>query len=342
MRLSIQRSFFVGLLVLLSYVTAFAQETSLASEHREALQTYDILWLEGGEVTNAIAWSPDGGMLAVGTDQNLWLFAEDGKEIARIEQAGGVTALAWRPDSKRIALSSFTSNDPFSFAGNIFIWDIDTFELVASITDLRNAAFSLAWHPTEDLIASGHGGDIYLSNSFSGKVIQIVDILKQPDVPLIVYSLCWLPDGINLAFTTIGIEVLNTDTLNIRPVWPIVHSWGRTTGDCSPEGDRLVVSFGNVFDLVTGEKLARSESNTSGDFTVKWHPTREWIAEYGEHGILIWHAQTGETLRLLESGEREPFGFYHDNAIAWHPKGDRLAEATGDAFVRIWHVNLDD
>ncbi|MBX3084819.1 MAG: PD40 domain-containing protein [Anaerolineae bacterium] len=54
----------------------------------------------------AIAWSPDGQYIAVGTEQGLWIYTDTFKDVTHAEDAP-IHALAWSPDGKTIAAGYF-------------------------------------------------------------------------------------------------------------------------------------------------------------------------------------------------------------------------------------------
>jgi len=67
----------------------------------------------------ALAWSPDGRLLASGGDEGLLLFwspARSQTPLFKLQQSGPVLALSWSPDSKQIAVASGATVTLFALA----------------------------------------------------------------------------------------------------------------------------------------------------------------------------------------------------------------------------------
>lgn len=107
------------------------------------------------EITG-LAWSPDGKVLAVGSNDNslsLWeLSANHLHRTFRIQHhEGAVKALAWSPHQSNVLASGGGKND-----GKISVWNSRTGELKREIETGAQVS-GLLWGPESDIIVSSHG-----------------------------------------------------------------------------------------------------------------------------------------------------------------------------------------
>ena len=75
-----------------------------------------MLSLERSHWVRLVAWSPDGGRIATGSDGVRVWDAVTGKELLSLERGRGVESLAWSPNGSRILAKSRRNE--------IRIWDV--------------------------------------------------------------------------------------------------------------------------------------------------------------------------------------------------------------------------
>jgi WD40 repeat protein len=109
-----------------------------ASDENSAVKIYDTeqgAWLPLGEhqgVVSALAFSPDGGRLAVASDEGikLWDVAER-KVIRTLSGQDGATSLAFSADGQRLASAGF---DPVTLGSQVKVWDPATGQDLLTLT----------------------------------------------------------------------------------------------------------------------------------------------------------------------------------------------------------------
>src|SRR5690606_12900915 len=120
---------------------------------------------------SALAWSPDGQILAVGLNNptaGIELYAPNGTFIKSLTSQGGGDSISWSTDSSRIA----------AYVGNRIYQVIDvnsgvnllTFEQLGGTQD-----DSVYWHPTgAGQIATVMGGSVFLRNLSTGEIEAVL------------------------------------------------------------------------------------------------------------------------------------------------------------------------
>ena len=107
--------------------------------------------LEGytGDVYS-IAWSPNGKLLATGSDDRtvkLW-DAATGKMLADLPgHTDSICSVAWSPNGKTLASSAGDAT--------LKLWDLDTGKLLSSLRGHTGGVYTVAWSPDGKTLASG-------------------------------------------------------------------------------------------------------------------------------------------------------------------------------------------
>ena len=134
----------------------------------------------------ALAWSPDGQLLASGgTDRLIQLWKSDGRTAGTIiGHDEAVTALAWTRDNRALISGSMD--------GSILAWNIDGFRIIARSKGHARAVNAIALSPDGKTLASA-GVDLKLRIwTFTGSDFQdtsVVNCDKQMN------CLIWSKDG---------------------------------------------------------------------------------------------------------------------------------------------------
>ncbi len=146
------------------------------------------------EMVRALAFSPDGSVLAAGGGKpgrsgeiKLWRTA-DMTLLKTIEgHKDNVLAVAFSPDGKQLVSASYDKN--------LIIWDVESGTAVHTLANHVDAVYSVAWSPDGKLIASGAGDrTVKLWQPSDAKLlITISDSLDA------VLAVAFSPDGKTLA-----------------------------------------------------------------------------------------------------------------------------------------------
>jgi len=177
----------------------------------------------GGASAEAVAFSPDGTLLAVGGNflgdsTRLWRVAER-ELIGTLADSGSIMkSLAFSPDGKTIAGVTHT--------GSVTLWDAGSRRVKIGLPDgdgFRNVTFS----PDGTLLADGgHGNDVRLSDAANGKTIRTITDATGSDV-------AFSPDGKTLATADAD------GSYNLR-LWDVAS--GRSTETFDGVDDLVVTS----------------------------------------------------------------------------------------------------
>jgi len=147
----------------------------------------------------AVAWSPDGKLIAVGTrGVTVLVFdAASGTRLYALEHHfEDISSVAWRPDGKQFASSSLD--------GTLAIWQTDSGKLVRSLADGSGPVSEVSWSPDGESIASvSKGSAVTIWDSARGKVTRRLDSKTGP-----VNAVAWSPHGDELAAASANGEVL--------------------------------------------------------------------------------------------------------------------------------------
>ena len=296
--------------------------------------------LEYGANVEAVAYHPDGGLLAAGGagDVVLWETAT-WTERGRIRVPGTIRALAWRPDGAQLAIGASDAS--------LYLWEIhaDNADLAirskqtGSNTDLHplegheRDVLAMAFSPDGSRLASGGtAGVLHLWDAETGERIRTLT----PSGPQ-VRGLAWGAGGQHL------IAVGDNGLLQ---VWDATSGARVSQATEELEGDlhdvaisasgKLFATCGNdasvrIWQLPGCNQISQNRQHDYGVISVAWHPRRRRIASGGaDKTIHIWDGKVFSKTRALKGHASSV------NSLSWQPDGRRLASAGDDNTVRIW------
>jgi WD40 repeat protein len=282
-------------------------------------QQVDVLQIEN---INVIVFSPDGSLLALGSEDNvihLW-------DVAGKNQVGqmqsptrwGVQSIAFSPDGKTLASSGSGDNV-------VRLWDVQTHQQVGTLRGhTQQGVRCVAFSPDGRLLFSGgHRED---------EAVRVWDVQTQQQVgeligPLdITYDLAFSPDRTILASAggawDRAVYLWDYQAQNMVGVLG-GHSAHIGTIAFSPDGKLLVstVYWDNtihIWDIASQEQLGVLEGHDATDFgwndQVAISSDGRWLACGSENGVEIWELNLPGPIPLTTAYGPKPYnGTLYDN-----------------------------
>ena len=314
--------------------------------------------------TQALAWSPDGALLAVATETQVVMVTANLDPIRILSgRAGRVREVAFSPDGRTLA----TRSGP----GMVQLWDLLAGILVG---DLGNAygASAMVFSPDGNLLTTTSGdGVVRLWNPMVGGLVRelrghvrgVAAAVYSPDGRTLVTggdlvrlwnsenggllrelaghaggvrAVLFSPNG-RLLVTAGGDRVVRLwDPVTGELVRELIdHARGVTGVVFSPDGRTLATAGGDgvvrLWDPAGGGQVGELKGQTGGARALMFSPDGRMLVTAGDKAARLWDTSTGGLARELK-GDR-----YDVVAVGFSPDGRTLAAAGGDGVVRLWN-----
>jgi len=309
----------------------------------------------------AIAWRPDGEMIAIASSIGVWLFDAEFNELGHVHVKQSESFVPWLPRVKEkrfvppIFLSWNAAGDLLA-VGNlqtveapIQIIDIDKLEVVSEMSTRLLAWTPIQWHPKDNLIVVGtYDGTVHIVDALTGEEVFYFVERKEKvrnEIKNSIAGFCWFDEDIIVIISRREIYFVNIgkDEL-LRTI--IVPDTEFRTLDCNRK-HQLITTRGRLYDIRTGSHMLVFISYDShvDELTltsdVAWSPDgRRFVASTEWCQVRVFDGQTGELLAQLSGGihfEYQAYSFF-ESSIAWHPDGGSFAVVGQFGDIRVWDL----
>ncbi|GAA1655676.1 hypothetical protein GCM10009733_061400 [Nonomuraea maheshkhaliensis] len=289
-----------------------------------------------GRGVKAVAFSPDGALIATGSDDGtarLW-------DAATRRQIGApITRGRYECSSVRLALSTDGRTLATACLDSVLFYDVRTRRQVGSEVKAGGVVRTLAFNPDGRTLATGD----------SSGVVQQWDVATQRphgapmgrahegfDHKKAVLGIAYSKDGKTLATAGEDRTARLWDTATSRQFGePFTgHAQPVTDVAISPDGSRLAtVSWdrtGRVWDVATRKQKGRLIDRTAGYSSIAFSPDGTRIATGGDSGrTVVWDTASRRQVFALADN------YSGVDDITFSPDGTLLAAASGDGVVRL-------
>ena len=274
---------------------------------------------------NSISFSPDGQLLAIGTQgNNIRIWDVKLGRYRHTHWVSGLQSLSFSPDGNILA----------SGGTEILLWDPETGKRIPhqhfsiALTGFSRIN-SVVFSPDGQTLASADDDQtVHLWNAKTGGE-PIHTITEHTDK---VHSVAFSPDGQTLASASEDetVRLWNAKT------GELLHTHNHTLAysvSFSPDGQLLAGgAYGNIklWDVRTGDKLYDLRGYNGWDVAVAFSPDGKTIASGGSNGSLrLWDVNTGELISKITG----PTGAI--NSVLFSPNGQIFANTDHQGNIRL-------
>lgn len=288
-----------------------------------------------------VAWSPDGRLLAAGTDGDIYLWDMTNPAFRAIwhGHTDQVSDMAWSPNGKLLASASYD--------GTVRLWAYGQAQAVKVLRDVGGVApISVSWAPDSARVSCGTiGGNTLIWNATTGVLLAkwsgppMIGRGKGGRNPFAVWGVSWSPDGRTLASTRYDDLVQLWDVASGHEiVWPKTDSQPNTIA-WSPSGDTFATSDDEgkvqIWNKANGKINATlfDHSEAGWSYALAWSPDGQLIATTRESGLVqVWSVADGKQHFAA------PAHYTSSWALGWSPDNLRFASGGDDGKVCVWGV----
>jgi len=311
-----------------------ARKPELVADQLQLLKTYRTQppgmggWLRGPSPVEAVAFSPDGQLLAACTVAGeIWIWHLDQETPGYVLKEGGPAfSLVFSPRGDLLVAGSKD--------GRIIRWRMPERSWIDALQGHHGSVFSVAFSPDGALLASGaQDRVIRVWHIETGQTLRALEGHTDQ-----VLSVAFSPDGRRLASASDDQTVKLWDVATGQEVRTLSgHTDWVNSVAFSPDG-RLLASGSDdqtvkLWDVETGQEVRTLSGHTDSVLSVAFSPDGRLLASgSGDNTVKLWDVATGQEVRTLRGHTDSVL------SVAFSPDGRRLASGSQDGTVRIWGV----
>lgn len=280
----------------------------------------------------AVAFSPDGTILASGSDDTdepkrikLWDRASGRLLRSWSGHSGTIAQLAFSPDGRSLASVALCNDD------NVLIWDPTTGRLRTPLVGHTKAVRTVAYSPDGSLLATaGSDSAIRLWDPTTGRLKRLLSGHSQS-----VHQVVFAPDGRTLASvgddqTTRLWDLATGEARNV-----LVGPHDNLALAFSPDGSVLATTGESgqikLWEPSTGASLGKIPCDDGELQEIVFSPDGVLIAAAGKSQMIhLWDVATREELMILKGHQQQI------NGLTFAPDGMALASCSHDGAVKLW------
>ena len=278
----------------------------------------------GKGTVEAVAFSPDGQVLAVAGSIGIWLYdAATSRELALLTgHTGRIESVSFSPDGSMLA----------SGGSDVILWDVASGSQLATLYGSGPVSFS----PDGSMLASGgRGSGVILWDVASGSQLTTLQGHEAW-----VESVSFSSDGSMLASGS------GDNTIILWDVWSdsqLATLQGHTdrveSVSFSPDGSMLASGSRDgtviLWDIWSDSQLATLEGHRWWVESVSFSPDGSMLASGGrgnDNDVILWDVSSGSQLATLQG---HTWGF---ESVSFSPDGSMLASGSSDGTVLLWRL----